>query len=78
MNITSKYEKRFLLQEALKIIKEFMPKIISNSFSGSSPPEVFIGQHGYPQVFTGILAPLGHQEDSDKLSSPEEWFKSNL
>ncbi len=78
MNITSKYEKRFLLQEALKNIKEFMPKIISNSFSGSSPPEVFIGQHGYPQVFTGILAPLGHQEDSDKLSSPEEWFKSNL
>ncbi len=78
MNITSKYEKRFLLKEALKNIKEFMPKIISNSFSGSSPPEVFIGQHNYPEVFTGILAPLGHQENANELSSPESWFKNNL
>ncbi len=75
---TSKYDKAFLLNKALKNIKEFLPRIISNSFSGSSPPEIFIGQHGYPQVFTGILAPLGHLEDAQKLSSPEDWFKNNL
>ncbi len=33
---TSKYDKAFLLNKALKNIKEFLPRIISNSFSGSS------------------------------------------
>ncbi len=54
-------------------LKQFQPKI-KKEFSGSSPPEIFVGQHGYPNVFTGILAPTeyGHTE---KFSLPEEWHK---
>ena len=48
-----------------------------DQFSGSSPPEIFVGRWNYPNVYTGILSP---QEYGDKqiLSSPELWHKNNL
>ena len=47
------------------------------NFSGSTPPEIFIGKWNYPNVYTGILAP---QEvgDTKIMSSPEEWHKNKL
>ncbi len=48
------------------------------NFLGSSPPELFVGKFNYPNVYTGILAPVQHDESSYKLSNPEEWFKEKL
>ncbi len=47
------------------------------NFSGSTPPEIFVGKWNYPNVYTGILAP---QEvgDTKIMSSPEEWHKNKL
>lgn len=46
-------------------------------FSGSSPPEIFVGKWNYPNVYAGILSP---QEfgDTSILSSPEQWHKNKL
>ncbi len=52
-------------------LKRFQPKV-ALEFSGSSPPEIFVGRYGYPKVFTGILAPAELGETSH-LSMPEEW-----
>ena len=46
-------------------------------FSGSSPPEIFIGHYGYPNVNIGILSPQNYG-DTGILSSPEEWHKQHL
>ena len=48
-----------------------------HSFSGSSPPDVFVGRWNYPSVYTGILSPpeLG---DTGVFSSPEEWHTRKL
>lgn len=46
-------------------------------FSGSSPPEIFVGRFFYPNVNTGILAPDEYGETSD-FSMPELWFEKNL
>ena len=43
-------------------------------FSGSSPPEIFIGRQDYPNVYSGILSPVEHG-NTEKFSSPESWFK---
>jgi len=61
----------------LQKFKNSMPKTSLN-FSGSSPPDLFVGQYNYPNVFTGILAPAEHNENAEKLSSPESWFKEKL
>jgi len=46
-------------------------------FSGSSPPEIFIGKWNYPNVYAGILSP---QEfgDTKIMSSAELWHKNKL
>jgi len=59
----------------LSRLRAFQPKI-ETEFSGSSPPEIFVGKYGYPNVFTGILAPAEHGE-TEKLSMPEAWHSEN-
>jgi hypothetical protein len=54
-------------------LKRFQPKV-SLEFSGSSPPEVFVGHYNYPYVFTGILAP-DEYGDTDYLGMPELWHE---
>jgi hypothetical protein len=59
----------------LSAFQKFQPKI-KTEFSGSSPPEIFVGRHDYPFVNTGILSPAEHG-DTEILSLPELWHKSN-
>ncbi len=52
-------------------------------FSGSSPPEIFVGRIGYPFINSGILSPSNqdtnlHGEQTSVLSSPEQWVSENL
>jgi len=60
----------------LSKIKQFFPKTKTH-FSGSSPPEVFVGREGYPNVNTGILAP-NESGNTEEMSMPELWHKNNL
>jgi hypothetical protein len=46
-------------------------------FSGSTPPEIFVGRMNYPNVFSGILSP-DFKGDTTVMASPEEWVKNNL
>src|SRR3989344_9306840 len=54
----------------------FNSKSISE-FSGSTPPEIFVGKWNYPNVYAGVLSP---QEigDTSLYSSPEKWHSSKL
>src|SRR3989344_9120618 len=54
--------------------KEYIRKLIEKKeFSGSSPPEIFIGRNNYPNIQAGILAPVKTGE-TNYFSSPEYWF----
>jgi len=46
-------------------------------FSGSSPPEIFVGKWNYPNVYAGILSPQEYG-DNQIFSSPELWHKKKL
>lgn len=60
----------------LSKIQGSFPKVKLH-FSGSTPPEIFVGRVNYPNVFSGILAP-DYKGDTSVLSSPEEWVGKNL
>jgi hypothetical protein len=45
-------------------------------FSGSSPPEIFVGRNNYPNVNTGILSPV-KLGDTEEMSMPEIWHEKN-
>ena len=57
-------------------IKDFFPKPKLH-FSGSSPPEVFVGREGYPFVNTGILSPQEYG-NTEEMSLPEIWYEKKL
>ena len=50
---------------------------IKTQFSGSSPPEIFVGRYGYPHVNAGILAPQ-ETGDTEDFSLPENWHQKGL
>src|SRR3989338_6945438 len=47
------------------------------NFSGSSPPEVFVGKWNYPNVYVGILSPEEYG-NTKIMSSAEEWHAKRL
>jgi len=57
-------------------LKEFLPKTKTH-FSGSSPPEIFVGRFSYPEVNTGILSPNEYGE-TENYSMPELWYKNQF
>lgn len=52
-------------------------KNLKTEFSGSSPPEIFVGKWNYPNVYTGILSPEEYG-NTEIMSSPELWHGNNL
>jgi DNA repair protein NreA len=48
-----------------------------SEFFSNSPPSVFIGRFGYPNVNVGILTPPEKVEDSWMYDSHTEWAKQN-
>jgi hypothetical protein len=50
-----------------------VPLMSSEDILGMSPPSVFIGRIGYPNVYAGPLVPPIH-EDTSVYDLPERWF----
>jgi len=50
---------------------------VDDSFSGTSPPAIFVGRFGYPQVNVGILSPSMEVDHAERLDFPEFWYEKN-
>ena len=70
---------RGFCKQPCKILAKFIDRAprVKTHFSGSTPPEVFVGKANYPNVFSGILSPT-EKGDTTRFSSCEEWVKKNL
>jgi hypothetical protein len=51
--------------------------LMSEDIAGMSPPSVFIGRIGYPNVYAGPLVPPIH-EDTAVYDLPERWFGKSM
>jgi hypothetical protein len=65
-----------IMLKANYFLKTF-PLMASEDISGVSPPSVFIGRIGYPQVYVGPLVPPIH-EDTSLFDAPEQWFGKTM
>ncbi|MCW4006457.1 MAG: Nre family DNA repair protein [Candidatus Bathyarchaeota archaeon] len=54
-----------------------VPLMSSADISGVSPPSVFVGRIGYPNVYVGPLVPPVH-EDTSLYDLPEQWFGKSM
>ena len=53
------------------------PLMAKEDIDGMSPPSVFIGRIGYPNVYAGPLVPPVH-EDTSIYDLPEHWFGKSM
>ena len=61
----------------IKSYLKIQPKYNFNAIDGASPPSLFVGQAGYPNVFAGPLVPP-EQGDTSLLDMPEFWFGKSM
>ncbi len=54
-----------------------LEKLQSNEVYGSSPPDIFVGRHGYPHVYVGPLVPPQFG-DTSIMSEPERWIGMSI
>jgi hypothetical protein len=54
-----------------------VPLMSTEDIDGASPPSVFIGRIGYPNVYVGPLVPPVH-EDTSIYDLPEHWFGKSM
>lgn len=52
------------------------PRVQGRELHGPSPPAVFVGRHGYPDVTVGPLLPAGPEASPEMGDSPAEWAKN--
>ena len=54
-----------------------VPLLSTHDIAGMSPPSVFIGRVGYPNVYVGPLVPPV-REDTSIYDLPEQWFGKSI
>ena len=54
-----------------------IPLMSNQDIAGMSPPSVFIGRIGYPNVYAGPLVPPVN-EDTSIYDLPEQWFGKSI
>ncbi len=74
---TAKEIRKKLEDNWIEFLKENSTKLASKTLSGSTPPSVFIGRYGYPDVKVGPMIPPFHG-DTTVLDKPEMWLGKNL
>lgn len=55
-----------------------VPKLKSRDIEGSSPPAVFVGRYGYPNVNIGPVAPPVRMDDASELNDPTRWYGQDV
>ena len=61
--------------ERMKSVEPVVKKV-KQDFFGASPPSVFIGRFGYPNIYAGTLAPMD-DGDTSKYDAPKLWHGDN-
>lgn len=52
---------------------QFASKPLSKSIFGPTPPNLFVGREGYPNVFVGPMVSLDVESDARAFDSPSQW-----
>jgi len=49
--------------------------VTGDSLVGSTSPSIFVGRSGYPDVSTGVLSPVGDEEDAADYVTDGNWYQ---
>ena len=68
--------------EILDHLEEFESRfeehVTDDALVGSVSPSIFVGRSDYPKVSTGILSPVGHEDDASQFETSGEWYDEGV
>jgi hypothetical protein len=72
-------EKSYEIMEYVEGLQsELESSLTGSSLVGSTSPSVFVGHSSYPNVNTGILAPVGQEDRAAEFATSGEWYRQGL
>lgn len=71
--------RQYLESKVYREFKDLSPskQSLEDSFFGASPPSIFVGRYGYPNVNAGILSPVAEQ-DTATYDAPDIWSSQKM
>jgi len=72
-------EKSYGVLDHLETFRDrFEETVQGDSVFGSVSPSIFVGRSSYPNVSTGILSPVGHEDEAAKFETSAEWYAEGV
>ncbi len=66
-----------VFRRALSLV-DIQKAVDKTSFYGPSPPGVFLGSFGYPNVLAGPLVPVVTEAEPELLDAPDRWLDKSM
>ena len=72
-------EKSYAITDHLEAARtRFDETLADDAVVGSTAPSVFVGRSSYPDVSTGLLAPVGDEADADSYVTSGAWYRQGF
>jgi hypothetical protein len=71
--------KSYAIVDHLQRFEERFDEVVQgDSIYGGVSPAIFVGRANYPRVSTGILSPVGHEEDAAAFETSARWYDEGV
>ncbi|SFR37577.1 DNA repair protein NreA [Halogeometricum limi] len=67
-----------ILDHLAEFQHRFEETVQGDSLFGSVSPSIFVGRSNYPKVSTGILSPVGHEDDAARFETSAGWYDEGV
>src|SRR6056297_547647 len=72
-------EKSYAITDHLEDVETRFNDVLSDdTLVGSTSPEIFVGRAGYPNISTGVLSPVGDEEQAGEYATSDQWYDNGL
>ncbi|GAA0661682.1 DNA repair protein NreA [Natronoarchaeum mannanilyticum] len=69
-------EKSYEITDYIDRVEDRFDDVVTgDSLVGSTSPSIFVGRSGYPDVSTGVLSPVGDEEDAEDYVTDGNWYQ---
>lgn len=66
------------IQSRISSLKSIKEEVSKDSIFGASPPSIFVGRSGYPNVKLGPMVPPVQGSEGKKFDNPSGWFGKKI
>jgi len=72
-------EKSYEILDHVESVADRIERTVSgDSIVGSVSPSIFVGRANYPEVSTGILSPVGNEDDAARFAASGAWYEEGV